>query len=63
MDLPRVVPGYGTYRRVDAELVSAGSLGLVAELLYLHNRPFASNEALYLRSPDVTLSAGPKRVS
>jgi tRNA threonylcarbamoyl adenosine modification protein YeaZ len=51
------------FRRVDAAEVSAASLGLVAELLYLHKRPFASSEALYLRSPDVTLSAGPKRVS
>jgi tRNA threonylcarbamoyl adenosine modification protein YeaZ len=61
--LAEVVPGFVTYRRVDAEIVSAASIGLVAELLYLHNRPFAGNEALYLRSPDVTLSAGPKRVS
>jgi tRNA threonylcarbamoyl adenosine modification protein YeaZ len=61
--LAAVVPGFETYRRVDADVVSAASLGLVAELLYLHKRPFASNEALYLRSPDVTLSAGPKRVS
>ena len=61
--LAEVVPRFETYRRVDADVVSAASLGLVAELLYLHKRPFASNEALYLRSPDVTLSAGPKRVS
>jgi hypothetical protein len=58
-----VVPDFASYRRLDAETVSAASLGLVAELLFLHGRPFASNEALYLRSPDVTLSAGPKRVS
>ena len=25
--------------------------------------PFAADEALYLRSPDVTVSAGPKRVT
>jgi tRNA threonylcarbamoyl adenosine modification protein YeaZ len=62
-DLGVNVPGIASYRRVDAEVVSAGSLGLVAELLYLHNRPFASSEALYLRSPDVTMSSGPKRVS
>lgn len=49
--------------RVDAALVSAGALGLLAEQLYLHGRPFAAAEPLYLRSPDVTLSAGPKRVS
>jgi tRNA threonylcarbamoyl adenosine modification protein YeaZ len=61
--LPVEVPGFATYRRLDAATVSAASLGLVAELLYLHGRPFAGSEALYLRSPDVTLSAGPKRVS
>ncbi len=57
------VPDFARYRRLDADVVSAGSIGLVAELLLLHERPFASGEALYLRSPDVTLSAGPKRVS
>jgi tRNA threonylcarbamoyl adenosine modification protein YeaZ len=57
------VPGFGEYARLDAEQVSAGALGMVAELLYLHRRPFASDTALYLRSPDVTISAGPKRVS
>jgi tRNA threonylcarbamoyl adenosine modification protein YeaZ len=61
--LAHAVEGFGRYRRVDAAEVSAASIGLVAELLYLHRRPFASGEALYLRSPDVTLSAGPKRVS
>jgi len=57
------VPGFAGYLRRDADTVSAGALGMVAELLYLHRRPFASSTALYLRSPDVTLSAGPKRVS
>lgn len=49
--------------RLDARLVSAGALGLLAEQLYLHGRPFAGPDPLYLRSPDVTLSSGPKRVS
>jgi len=49
--------------RLDAATVSAGELGMVAELTHAHQRPFAANEPLYLRSPDVTLSAGPKRVS
>lgn len=62
-DLAAAVTGFARYRRIDAAVVSAASIGLVAELLYLHKRPFASSEALYLRSPDVTLSAGPKRVS
>jgi tRNA threonylcarbamoyl adenosine modification protein YeaZ len=61
--LEAIVPDFASYRRVDADVVSAASLGLVAELLYLHKRPFASGEALYLRSPDVTMSSGPKRVS
>jgi tRNA threonylcarbamoyl adenosine modification protein YeaZ len=62
-DLAAAVTGFARYRRIDAAVVSAASIGLIAELLYLHKRPFASSEALYLRSPDVTLSAGPKRVS
>ena len=61
--LATIVPEFASYRRVDADVVSAASLGLVAELLYLHRRPFASGEALYLRSPDATMSSGPKRVS
>ncbi len=61
--LETIVPAFASYRRVDAGVVSAASIGLVAELLYLHKRPFASGEALYLRSPDVTISPGPKRVS
>ncbi len=61
--LAAAVPGFAKFRRIDAAEVPSGSIGIVAELLYLHKRPFASSEALYLRSPDVTLSAGPKRVS
>jgi tRNA threonylcarbamoyl adenosine modification protein YeaZ len=49
--------------RFDALQVSAGALGMLAELLYANGRPFPADEPLYLRSPDVTLSAGPKRVS
>jgi tRNA threonylcarbamoyl adenosine modification protein YeaZ len=62
-ELAAAVPDFGAFRRVDAAEVSAGGVGMVAELLYLHKRPFARGEALYLRSPDVTASAGPKRVS
>jgi tRNA threonylcarbamoyl adenosine modification protein YeaZ len=61
--LAEVVPGFDGHARMDVAIVSAGALGMVAELLYLHNRPFAGEGALYLRSPDVTVSAGPKRVS
>ncbi len=59
---PDAVP-HPLLKRVDAESVSAGALGMLAEMLYLHRRPFAADEPLYLRSPDVTLSNGPKRVS
>jgi tRNA threonylcarbamoyl adenosine modification protein YeaZ len=57
-DLPRpALP------RLDALQVSAGALGMLAELLYANGRSFPPDEPLYLRSPDVTLSSGPKRVS
>jgi tRNA threonylcarbamoyl adenosine modification protein YeaZ len=49
--------------RFEPATVSAASLGLLAEAMFVHGRPFADPDALYLRSPDVTLSAGPKRVS
>lgn len=51
------------YVRIDAAEVSAASAGLLAEGLHQHRREFAAPGALYLRAPDVTLSAGPKRVS
>jgi tRNA threonylcarbamoyl adenosine modification protein YeaZ len=48
--------------RFDADTVSAGSLGIVAELAFASGRlPVAADDALYLRAPDVTPSAG-KRV-
>ena len=50
--------------RLDAATISAGDLGMVAELTYAAGGVFAADEALYLRSPDVTVSKnGPKRVS
>ena len=49
--------------RFVAEVVPAGRLGMIAEIRYANGRPFDADEPLYLRSPDVTLSAGPKRVS
>ena len=50
--------------RLDAATISAGDLGMVAELGFAAGHPFAADEALYLRSPDVTVSKnGPKRVS
>jgi len=62
-ELDEVVPAIGRYRRLDAELVSAASIGLLAESLFVNKRPFADDVALYLRQPDVTVSSGPKRVS
>jgi tRNA threonylcarbamoyl adenosine modification protein YeaZ len=53
----------GDTERIDAEEVSAGALGMLAETMFSAGVPFAAAEPLYLRSPDVTLSAGPKRVS
>ncbi|MDO7882907.1 tRNA (adenosine(37)-N6)-threonylcarbamoyltransferase complex dimerization subunit type 1 TsaB [Salinibacterium soli] len=51
------------HRLIEATEVSAGALGMLAETLYANGRAFAPDEPLYLRSPDVTLSAGPKRVT
>lgn len=49
--------------RFDATVVSAGDLGLLAELLFAEHRPFAADGALYLRSPDAVLPTTRKRVS
>lgn len=62
-DIADAVTGYDGYQRLDADWVSAASVGMLAETLYVHGRDFAGAEPLYLRSPDVTLSAGPKRVT
>ena len=62
-ELARAVPGFVGYRLIEARTVSAASLGLLAEALYADGRQFASDEALYLRSPDITVSSGPKRVT
>lgn len=62
-DLEHETAALGVADRLDAGIVSAGALGMLAELTYLHGRPFADDQALYLRSPDVTESAGPKRVT
>jgi len=48
--------------RLDAATVSAGDLGLVAELSFAHGRPFAPDQALYLRSPDAVVPTLRKRV-
>lgn len=55
--------GEGEVERLDAAEVSAGALGMFAELSFAAGRPFAADEPLYLRSPDVMISTGPKRVT
>lgn len=61
--LDETVPGLGGYRMVEADAVPAGALGLLAVTMTAEARPFAADGPLYLRSPDVTFSAGPKRVT
>lgn len=66
--LESIVAEHGTPRLIEARTVSAAALGLLAESLYANGRPFADSfdgppAPLYLRSPDVTISAGPKRVT
>ena len=60
---PDAVPSTSTVTRIDAAEVSAAALGMLAERLHQHGREFAGAAPLYLRAPDVTVSAGPKRVS
>lgn len=60
---PDALPTPAGFVRSEPATVSAATLGLLAEAMFAHGRAFADPAALYLRSPDVTLSAGPKRVS
>jgi tRNA threonylcarbamoyl adenosine modification protein YeaZ len=62
-ELEQLVAEHGSPRLIEARTVSAAALGLLAESLYANRRPFGPTEPLYLRSPDVTISAGPKRVT
>lgn len=48
--------------RVDAHEVNAGWLGVLAQRMLTAGHAFPEADALYLRSPDITLSNGPKRV-
>ena len=63
VERPALVAGLGSPRLIEARTGSAAALGLLAESLYANGRPVPADEPLYLRSPDVTLSAGPKRVT
>lgn len=62
-ELDHLVAQHPGARVLDGGLVSSAALGLLAETMYAAGRPFAPDNAVYLRSPDVTLSAGPKRVT
>jgi tRNA threonylcarbamoyladenosine biosynthesis protein TsaB len=48
--------------RRDAETIPAGMLGLVAARALAAGREVATSDALYLRSPDVTMPHAPKNV-
>jgi len=62
-ELADFVAAHGSPRLIEARTVSAAALGLLAESLHANRRPFGPPQPLYLRSPDVTISAGPKRVT
>lgn len=62
-ELAASVPDFERFALRDTEPVHAARLALLAHLLRENDRPFAGEDALYLRSPDVTPSAGPKRVT
>lgn len=61
-DLDDILSAAGAVRR-DAERISAALLALCAARAVAAGRTIGPADALYLRSPDVTLSSGPKRVS
>ncbi|EPR76487.1 TsaB protein, required for threonylcarbamoyladenosine (t(6)A) formation in tRNA [Leifsonia rubra CMS 76R] len=62
-ELATHVPNFAHYSLREVPTVRAANLAKLAHLLSTNGREFAGEEALYLRSPDVTLSAGPKRVT
>jgi len=62
-ELDTAVTDYASYRRIDAQWISAGALGLLAELIQGSGGAFAGPEPLYLRSPDVTVATTTKRVT
>ncbi len=63
LELSALVSAQGRPRLIEASTVSAAALGMLAESLHANGRAFATDQPLYLRSPDVTISAGPKRVT
>ncbi len=61
-ELDAVLAAHGARRR-DAERIPAAMVALAAARALAAGRAIGPADALYLRSPDVTLSAGPKRVT
>lgn len=61
-EIESAVTGYAGYRRIDAATIDAASLGRLALARLDAGAPDGPHEPVYLRAPDVTLSA-PKRVS
>ncbi|MBI5161136.1 MAG: tRNA (adenosine(37)-N6)-threonylcarbamoyltransferase complex dimerization subunit type 1 TsaB [Micrococcales bacterium] len=51
------------FTRLDASLIPADALGLLAERLLALGRPLGPAEPLYLRAPDASPPGAPKRVS
>ncbi len=62
-DLETAVDGYAGFERVDAAEISAASLGLVAARNLAAGLPTGPDQPLYLRAPDVTMPAAPKRAT
>ncbi|MFE7843916.1 tRNA (adenosine(37)-N6)-threonylcarbamoyltransferase complex dimerization subunit type 1 TsaB [Microbacterium sp. NPDC057407] len=60
-DLDDLLSSVGAARR-DAERIPAALLAICAARAVAAGRTIGPADALYLRSPDVTLSSGPKRV-
>lgn len=61
-EVDAVLAGLGA-RRHDASAVPATMLGLAAARALAAGRTIGPDDALYLRSPDVTMPTGPKRVT
>jgi tRNA threonylcarbamoyl adenosine modification protein YeaZ len=63
VDLDDALGASSSSPRTDPDAaVSAAARGMLAERLFEHGREFAGPAPLYLREPDVTVSAGPKPV-
>jgi hypothetical protein len=61
-DIDARLAEFGAERR-DALSIPAAMIGLAAGRAVAAGREIGPHDALYLRSPDVTMPAGPKRVT